>query len=175
MQIFKRRKIWNEWCELYTEERAALWLEDITCKGRAVLTVYSKRGRCFRFSDHVLHHACIGALIRRGHLANNQGMVLQDFESAGRTDTQNREMKDGVEKRRGFHGTLMHQEGLCALPALRQVRIIFSPADSGNRVSLNNAVELHALVCQHHHAAGPLLEGRALWSAAQQTQPSLSI
>lgn len=74
-----------------------LWLEDTTCKGRAVLTVYSKRGRCFRFSDHVLHHACIGALIRGGHLANNQGMVLQDFESGGRTDTQNQEMKDEVE------------------------------------------------------------------------------
>lgn len=76
-------------------------------------------------------------------------------------DTHNQEMKGKVETP-GLHGTFLCIEGLCALPALRQVRIIFPPADSGNRVSLNRTVELHALICQHYHTAGPLHKGWAL-------------
>lgn len=66
-----------------------------------------------------------------------------------------------------LHGQLLNVEGFCALPALRQVRIISPPADSGNRVSLDNTAELHALLCQHNYTAGPLHKGRTLYRAAQ--------
>lgn len=32
-------------CELFIEVKVVLRLEDITCEGRVVLTVYSERGR----------------------------------------------------------------------------------------------------------------------------------
>lgn len=157
------KNVWTLYC---TEKWMAPRLEDINCEGWDVLTMYSERGGCFRLPNHVFYHACIGALIWRGHLANNQGMVLQDFKSGGRTDTHNQEMKGEVGTP-CLHGKWLHVEALCVLPALRQVRIVFSPADSGNRVSLNHTVELHALICQHHYTAGPLHKGRTLWRTTQ--------
>lgn len=40
-----------------------------------------ERGRRLRLPNHVLHHARVGALVCGGHLAHNQGVVLQNIES----------------------------------------------------------------------------------------------
>lgn len=72
-------------------------------------------------------------------------------------------MKEAVGKRAFCTASPACKEGLCALPALRQVRVVLPPAHSGNGVSLNHAVELHALIRQHHRAVGPLHKGRPLW------------
>ncbi|TNN86759.1 hypothetical protein EYF80_002942 [Liparis tanakae] len=123
-------------------------------------TVLSTGMQCFgnNAASYVESLAAVEAAVRALHIGNSQTAHLGDGQTA-----------EGL-RRLCDHGASVNLTSLpslcqkiagCGLPVAShwKVGVIFPPADSGNGVSLNHTVELHALLCQHHHTAGPLQEG----------------